>query len=322
MTESRELVRRTIQFHNLGRLPVDFPPEYGSDFAWVGLTPSPDYRPREGVDEWGALWKNIGVSHLGEVERYPLADWKDFDRLKIPDMHEPRRWRELAQARELAGEKYLLGEGISIWERVHFIRGLENTWIDIEENPEQLCRLIDILVEMNLAAVEKYSAAGVDGFFLLDDWGLQRGLMVSPGSWRQIWKPRYARIFTAAHAAGLKTFLHSCGDIAALLDDLIEAGLDVIQMDQQENMGLETLGRCFGGRITFFSPVDIQKTMVYGTMEEIRAYCRKMVECLGKPEGGFIPKWYGDPAGAGHRPEAIRAMCEEFLEISRERAGL
>ncbi|OGG03206.1 MAG: hypothetical protein A3F83_16700 [Candidatus Glassbacteria bacterium RIFCSPLOWO2_12_FULL_58_11] len=320
MIESRELVRRTIRFHNSSRLPVDFPPEYGSDFAWVGLTPSPDNRPREGLDEWGALWKNIGVSHLGEVERFPLADWKDFDSLKIPDIHEPRRWRELEKARELAGEKYLLGEGLSIWERVHFIRGLENTWIDTEENPEQLCRLIDILVEMNLAAVEKYSAAGVDGFFMLDDWGLQHGLMVSPGSWRKIWKPRYARIFTAAHAAGLQTFLHSCGDIAALLDDLIEAGLDVIQMDQQENMGLEALGKRFGGRITFFSPVDIQKTMVYGSMEEIRAYCRKMVECLGKPAGGFIPKWYSDPAGAGHRPEAIRAMCGEFLKISRERA--
>ena len=87
-------------------------------------------------------------------------------------------------------------------------------------------------------------------------------------------------------------------------------------MDQQENMGLERLGAEFGGRLTFFSPVDIQNTMVYGSLEEIRAYCRKMAALLGRQGGGFIPRWYGDPTGAGHRSEAINAMCEEFLRIA------
>jgi hypothetical protein len=88
-------------------------------------------------------------------------------------------------------------------------------------------------------------------------------------------------------------------------------------MDQQENMGLELLGARFGGRLTFYSPVDIQKTMVTGTTGEIRAYCRAMARLLGRPRGGFIPRWYTDPAGAGHRPEALAAMCEEFLALSR-----
>ena len=142
--------------------------------------------------------------------------------------------------------------------------------------------------------------------------------MISPESWRTIWKPRYARVYQAAHAAKLLTFLHSCGNIVDILDDLIEIGLDVIQMDQQENMGLDLLGRRFGGRITFWCPVDIQNTMVRGSLEEIRAYCRKMVLALGRPHGGFIAKWYGDPAGAGHRQEAIAAMSEEFFRLSRE----
>ena len=81
---------------------------------------------------------------------------------------------------------------------------------------------------------------------------------------------------------------------------------------------LELLGRRFGGRLTFFSPVDIQKTMVLGSTDEIRAYCRQMARHLGRPAGGFIPRWYSDPEGAGHRPEALAAMCEEFLVLSRE----
>ncbi len=59
--------------------------------------------------------------------------------------------------------------------------------------------------------------------------------------------------------------------------------------------------------------------MARGNPEEIRAYCRKMAELLGRPEGGFIPRWYSDPVGAGHSPEALDAMCEEFLGLSGER---
>ena len=260
------------------------------------------------------------MCNLGQVADHPLKDWAQLDGMVVPDIAEPRRWEGLAGARQRAGSKFLLASGISIYERVHFIRGLENTWTDIYDAPEQLGRLIDVLVEMNLYAVERYAAAGADGCIFCDDWGLQDSLMISPKAWRAIWRPRYARIYEAAHQAGLLTFLHSCGYIVDILEDLIEVGLDVIQMDQQENMGLERLGERFGGRITFFCPVDIQNTMVHGTLDEVRAYCRKMVDTLGRPEGGFIAKWYGDPVSAGHRQEAIDAMCEAFVKIREEYA--
>ena len=320
---SRELVRRAICFARPERLPYDFPEKYGTDFSFVGMSPSPDARPQggNGTDEWGAVWKNIGVCQLGQVQKFPLSDWKDFDRLHVPDVHDASRWENLKGVRVRAGDKFLVGHGVSLYERVHFLRGLENTWMDIYDRPDELGRLIDILAEMDLVAVEKYAKAGVDGFIWPDDWGLQNRLMISPDKWREIWKPRYARIYKAAHMAGMRTFLHSCGNIVEILDDLIEIGLDVIHMDQQENMGLELLGRRFGGRITFFSPVDIQQTMYNGTLDDIRAYCHRMVDLLGRPDGGFIPRWYTDPAAAGHRPEAVDAMCEEFLKINAELPG-
>jgi len=315
---SREIVARTIRFQGACRLPYDFPPKYGSDFIWIFMNPSPDERPRQGIDEWGVRWENIGRTSLGTVKEYPLKHWREFSQLIIPDIHDSRRWQHLERIREQAGEKFILAHGISIFERVHFIRGLENTWLDIYDSPTQLEKLIDILVEMNLAAIERFTSLGADGFIFPDDWGLQKSLMISPVAWRHIWKPKYARIYDAAHQAGLFTFLHSCGYILDILDDLIECGLDVIQLDQQENMGLKRLCDAFGGRITFFSPVDIQNTMVNGSLEEIQAYCRQMVEYLNRPNGGFIPRWYSDPTGAGHRQAAIDAMCEEFLKLSAE----
>jgi hypothetical protein len=318
----REVVSRTIRFQRPDRLPRNYPPEYGSDFAGVGMSPSPDARPSAGVDEWGAVWENIGISKMGEVKEFPLKDWRALEPQAVPDIRDPGRWQSLEGARERAGDRFLIGSGISIYERVHFIRGLENTWTDIYDHPEELGRLIDILVDMNLYAIERYAEAGADGYMFCDDWGLQTGLMISPDAWRRIWKPRYARIYSAAHHAGLLTLLHSCGYITDILEDLIEIGLDVIQMDQQENMGLELLGERFGGRITFYCPVDIQNTMAHGSLDDIRAYCRKLVVTLGRPDGGFIPKWYGDPVGAGHRQEAIDAMCREFLALGHDLPNL
>jgi len=315
---SRDAVIRTIRFQGADRLPYDLPDPYGTDFAGADMDPNPDARPPNGPDEWGTIWKNIGVCQLGEVQDFPIKDWSDFSRLPIPDIRDPRRWGGLEGARRSAGDKFLLAGGISIYERAHFIRGLENIWCDIHEAPEQLEKLLDLLVEMNLYAIERFARAGADGYIFCDDWGLQDRLMISPDSWRTLWKPRYARIYKAAHAAGLLTFLHSCGYIVDILDDLIEAGLDVIHMDQQENMGLELLGRRFGGRITFFAPVDIQHTMVRGSPDDIRRYCRDMARLLGRPKGGFIPRWYSDPKGAGHRQEALDIMCAEFRQLSRE----
>ena len=318
---SREVIRRTIRFQGADRLPRDFPEPYGCDIEWVETTPPLDPHPQSGVDEWGAVWESVGPAQLGEVKEFPLKDWADFDRLPVPDVHDPRRWEGARAARARVGDKYLLGRGTSLYERLHFLRGLEATWMDIHDHPQELGRLLDVLVDMNLAAIQYYAAADFDGFIFTDDWGLQDRLMIAPAIWRKIWKPRYARIFAAAHAAGLDTFLHSCGYIVPILDDLIEIGLDVINMDQQENMGLELLGERFGGRLTFYSPVDVQKTMASGDLDRIRAYCRAMARHLGRPTGGFIPKWYIDPVGAGHRPEAIAAMCEEFLAISAEQSA-
>jgi len=315
---SRDLVTRAIRFQHPERLPYDFPEKYGSDFYWINMSPSPDDRPRNGgYDEWGAFWQTFGFSQLGEVKEFPLKEWSNFGRLTIPDIHAPHRWQDIIGVRERNRDKFILANGISIYERVHFIRGLENTWMDIYEAPEQLGHLVDILVEMNLVAIEKYAHAGADGYIFCDDWGLQNRLMIAPKAWRSLWKPRYARIFQAAHAAGLLTFLHSCGYIVDILDDLIEIGLDVIHMDQQENMGLALLGQRFGGRLTFFSPVDIQFTLARGNVGEIRTYARDMVRLLGRPNGGFIPRWYSDPNGAGHTPEAVEAMCEAFLSIGQ-----
>jgi len=312
---SREIVKNTIHFKGATRLPCNFPEKYGyfSDFHGCGMNPNPDGRRSSGTDEWGCVWANAGVSNLGEVKEYPIKEWADLDRIKIPDMREKNRFEGVRNMKPT--DKYVLAGGLSIYERAHFLRGLENTWADLYEAPEQLCRLLDILVGMNLEAIEEYAKCGADGYMFCDDWGLQNTLMISPAMWREFWKPRYRAIYAACHAHGMDTFLHSCGYIIDILDDLIEIGLDVIHMDQQENMGLAALGERFRGRITFYAPADIQTVLPTGDLAHIRRYCGEMKRHLGTGMGGFIPCWYGDPKAVGHSEEAVRAMCEGFLSL-------
>ena len=323
MQTPRDVIRNTIDFKGPDRLGIAFPEPYGNDFAGAGLTPSPDARPsgKSGIDEWGAVWENIGVCNLGEVKKPAMESWDDFPRLNIPDIRDPQRYSLIHGARKTAGDKFLIGWGISLYERVHFIRGLENTWADIYTDPGRLCELIDILVDMNLYVLGECAKEGYDGFMWCDDWGLQDRLMISPEKWREIWKPRYAKVYARAHESGIRTMLHSCGHITDILDDLIEIGLDVIQMDQQMNMGLDVLGKRFGGRLTFECPVDIQAVMPRADYGEIRAYCRQLVRTFATLKGGFIANWYGDPKGAGHRMDAVNVMCEEFLKLSKELYG-
>jgi len=312
----REIVRNTLKFKGAPRIPVSFPVHYGynNDFYWTSMWPSPDARMSSGVDEWGSVWGNLGTSNLGEVREFPLKQWSDLTEKMIPDIDDPKRWENIKNIRDKAGDTYILASGISIYERVHFLRGLENTWADIYEEPENLCRLLDILVEMNIKAIKHYAEEKADGYIFCDDWGLQNSLMISPEKWRELWKPRYKKIYETVHEYGMDTFLHSCGYITEILDDLIEIGLDAIDMDQQTNMGLKYLGEHFSGRLTFYAGADIQKIMPTDDTELIRSYVRDMKRLLKTDKGGLIAKWYSDPVGAGHSERAIRAMCDEFLK--------
>lgn len=316
----KEIVLRTLEFRNPERMAMRLAKGFTNDFDGFSMSPHIDARPSgkgQQRDEWGALWNNIGISRLGEVIEYPLASWDNFGTYRFPDILDPKRWEHLQQRPSTVDyQKFVCVGGLSLYERIHFLRGLENTWTDIYLESDNLHRLLDKLVEMNLEAMPRFQALGADGFVFCDDWGLQNKLMISPDKWMEFWFEAYRRVYEAAHRHGMKTLLHSCGYIVDILDPLIEAGLDAILMDQQCNMSLELLSR-YKGRITFCCPVDIQAVMPRNDLVEIREYCHKLFESLGSEKGGFIADYYGDPVGAGHTPEAVQAMCEEFEKIGR-----
>ena len=313
-----ELVRKAVLFEDPERVPRDLPEPWGSDFLWVGPDADADWKPAvPGEDEWGCVWeKPPSGKTMGQVTGHPLGDYALLEDFPFPDYDNETRYRTSAEKiRDNSEAKFVLAQvPLSLIHRLEYLRGHVEGWTDPYTFPDPLGRLLDRLADIAIQSVRQFARLGADGIFSADDWGLQDRPMVSPATFAEFFKPRYARVYREAHSLGMLTFLHSCGHITELLEDFIDAGLQVIQMDQQENMGIESLSERFGGRLCFWCPVDIQKTMISGTLEDIRNHVRKLIDAFGRFNGGFIAKWYSDPESAGHSPERIAAMCEAFVK--------
>ncbi len=324
---SKQRVKKAVRFGGPDRVPLGRMPDgYPTDLLTIGPGEDPNWRPRvrtatQWEDEFGSIWTRLEDDvTMGQVTEHPLGDYAMLEDFRWPDYANPARYEG---AREKVGnnteDKFVLaGVPLSLIHRLEYLRGHQAAWTDPYEHPEQLRRLLDRLADIAIDAIDNFAELGADGILSCDDWGLQDRPMVSPRIFNEFWVPAYRRIYRHAHKRGLLNFLHSCGHIAGLLDGFIDAELDVIQMDQQENMGMEMLAERFGGRLCFWCPVDIQQTMSRGALEDIRAYARALIDNFGRFNGGFIAQWYASPKAVGHTEEKIRAMCDEFVHYGGE----
>ena len=323
---SRERVKRAILFQGPDRIPFDLPQPWGTDFLWVNVNTDPLWKPKVNTenrweDEWGYIWEKFpGDKTMGQVKFHPLSKYENLKNYKFPDYNNPARYASAKDAiSKNKQEKFILAEvPLSFIHRLEYLRGSEAAWADPYLYPQEFEALLDKLTEIAMESIDNFSKIGVDGVLFLDDWGLQDRLIVKPDTWRKFWKPRYKKVYHSAHEKGLLTFLHSCGYIIDIIGDLIEAELDVIQMDQQENMGVENLSELFGGKICFWCPVDIQNTMVKGSIEDVKNYAKKLIDYFGKFNGGFIAKWYPSPETVNHSEEKIQVMAETFVNYGKE----
>ena len=130
----------------------------------------------------------------------------------------------------------------------------------------------------------------VDVIALGDDLSSQAGPIFSPEIYRAVIKPRHARMFAAVKArTDAKLLYHSCGGIFDYVEDLVEIGVDAINPVQVNAAGMEParLKKTFGDRLAFWGGVDTQHVLPYGTVDEVRAETRRMIDILGKG-GGYV----------------------------------
>jgi len=318
--KSRDLVFKAIGFDGPEHVPMEFPSLGDVDIIRIPLFPDLEGWDLGRVcrDEWGCVW-NTTDKTMGRPVVHPLSNWENLDGYKFPDWRGRRRLKEakrqFLKMRPL--KKYMIGSSnFTLFERMHFLRGFNNLMSDFHLNKNRVQLLADSVLELEIVLVKQWNEVGVHGVYFTDDWGYQKGLFVSPELWREIFKPRYAKLFQVTHEQGMHVFFHSDGRIYEIIPDLIECGADVLAIQLKLN-GINNLGRDFGGKVCFAGGVDYQSTLVYGTKDDIRHEAQLLVESLGRSNGGFIAQECDELEALGIPKENNKIMYEAFKEFGR-----
>jgi uroporphyrinogen-III decarboxylase len=226
---------------------------------------------------------------MGQPSTHPLADDASIPAYRPPDAFAPGRFDALPGFIAANRDRFLrFGMGITGFNTATFLRGFDQFLIDLHTDRALAERILDFVFDFENGLIEQAVRTGIDAVTFGDDWGTQRGLMIRPALWRQVFRPRYARQFDCIHHAGKKVWFHTCGDVWDVIGELIDIGVDVIELLQPDIFGVERLAREFGGKVCFCCSVDHQRRAVSGTRDEIFAYARHLNDCLGAFNGGFI----------------------------------
>jgi hypothetical protein len=320
---SFEVVNRAIHFAYPDRIPVSMPTVGVDDIHYVNWNQigTGDHSLKHTLDEWGCAWARSEVSNMGQVKGHPLADWSALEHYDWPDPDSKSFYEGMETRFQNSKDKFIVtGIFMLLFERMHSLHGFANTLMDLASDDARIEMLADRIVEYNLGIIENISRrfpGQIHGLNFSDDWGTEQDTFISPRLWREFFMPRYARIFNAAHTAGWVVWMHSCGQIAGIVDSLIEAGVDVLNLQQPRVFGIEDFGKRFAGRVAFETLCDIQKTLPFKGKDEIEQEACLLLEHWGTPAGGFILGDYGNSAAIGVAQEKKHWMLEAFLVADR-----
>jgi uroporphyrinogen decarboxylase len=333
---SRDIVKQAIEFKGPPRVPYSFLPPFGSDFfeaiSLRSLLAGAKTSARREIgsvyyDEWGVGQKVTG-REWDQAFDHPLADLNKLDHYPFPNLARPDRFEPYKPYLDLAGwnGKYVVApDPVMMFERMRALLGFEALMMASYIQPDGLEILLDRLAGLITASIKQWGRlGGVDGFMTWDDWGLQTGLQMKIETFRQFYKPRYARLVKAAHESGMHYIWHNCGQILDMIPDMIEIGVDVIQLDQPRLMDNRKLSEAFGGRVCFWNTVDIQWSAgPKVTDQDLWNEAVEMIRTFNRFNGGFMARHYPQPADINLSRDRCRIMAEAFLEngCSLEKQG-
>lgn len=315
--DARENVIRTLRHDNPQWIPVNIwqlpaaEIKYGNELESLIADCDPDiiFAPfndptedprhyKQGVytDCWGSTWNNRQDGIIGEVKEYPLSEFGRIWNYKSPKEILLSGIDRLGETREFIArnrDKFILGGWISIFERMQFLRGTENLFMDTLIKSDEYYRLIEIVADYYMAYLDMWLTTDVDAIVFGDDWGSQRSLLISPATWKEQFKPIYKRFFDKIHAAGKYVFMHSDGYIYNLYDELIEIGVDAIN-SQVWCMGVEKVAEKCNHRITNWGEICRQHILPHGSIEDVVSAVSTMKEHLWVG-GGLIGQFEAGP---------------------------
>jgi len=180
--------------------------------------------------------------------------------------------------------------GMLFFERTWFMRGMENILMDLHLHPGFVDELLEGLESVCLDVIDrllKDYGNGIDAIGLSEDYGTQKGLLISPEHWRRFIKPHLARICERIRGGGKLVYLHTCGHVVPIIPDLIEVGVNILQPIQPEAMNVFELKRNFGRDVCLMGGISTQHTLHSGSVQDVRKAVRDCLTHLADG-GGYV----------------------------------
>ena len=292
--------------------------------------PSPDWQPiiplvqrknEPYTDPMGCVWTTSDDGITGTVTGHPLADWSAFGTTwTLPDPNTTDGlyavdWSERKAAWAKAKENGNIFRGSlrhgHTFLQLSDLRGYENLMFDMIDEEPLLFELIEQLEAFNLAVVHHFVDNGCASMAYPEDLGMQVGPMLSPAHFRKYIKPSYTKLMQPARDAGIPIHMHSDGDIRALVDDIVDSGVEVINLQDLVN-GIDWIAERFRGKTCVELDIDRQKITPYGTPRQIDELIREEVSKIATPEGGLCMIYGLYPGVPLENAKAVMDAMEKY----------
>lgn len=237
-------------------------------------------------DVFGVVWDRSTDKDIGIVKGCILPE-PTLAGYRFPDPLQPRYFEDIPAKLAKYGDRYrVFMLGFSLYERAWTLRGMENLMMDMVESPAFVHELFNAIADYNITHIREALRYDIDAVLFGDDWGQQVGLQMGYARWKEFIYPALKRTYAVVRNAGKSVMIHSCGDVDELFDDLIEIGVQCFNPFQPEVMDVWSLVPRYRGRLAFHGGLSTQRTLPHGTVADVLAESRRLLE-LGRA-GGYI----------------------------------
>lgn len=255
--------------------------ELGSDIGFFTDLGEDRFR-----DVFGVVWDRNVDRDIGIVQGCVLEE-PTLRGYEFPDPLDRRFFADIPALTAKYPDRFrLFCLGFSLFERAWTLRGMENLYMDFHDHPGFVHELLNAIADYNIAQVRQALQYDIDAVYFGDDWGQQHGLLMGYPLWKEFIYPVLRRMYAVVRSADKYLFIHSCGDVDELFDDLIDLGVDCFNPFQPEVMDVDSLLRKYHRRLTFWGGLSTQRLLPRGTPDDVSSQARRLIE-LGR-NGGYI----------------------------------
>ncbi|HID11310.1 MAG TPA: hypothetical protein EYP17_08435 [Candidatus Latescibacteria bacterium] len=253
------------------------------------------------------------VEEIHSYLRWPSPDWFDYTPIKGQCEEVHRKGR----AAVFMGDRL---NRIAQLKPAMYLRGVEQIFVDMALSPEIAHTIFSHIRDFYLeyeGCILEAADGELDILLTGDDFGSQSGPLISPAMWEEFLGEGFRQYIALAHSYRVKVMHHTCGSVRPLIPLMLERGLDVLQSLQPEASDMDpwALKAEFEERLSFQGGISVQRTLPFGTPEEVKREVRDRIEALA-PGGGYI-------LGTAHNIQAdvpldnFKALLEAYREYGR-----